>query len=136
LDYLNDDSDAYTETRLPGANLHVNDVSATSFSSFLDMKLSLLDRNLSDSTSNVPTLKHTWQQEFNDSVWTVDANFAGVPASAFKVTGAELSKDSLVAGGTIAMRFSGNVDAVIDYEGRFGSGRQNNTVIGRQNFRL
>ena len=39
-------------------------------------------------------------------------------------------------GGEIAPRFGDNVDTVIDYEGRFGSGRQNNTVIGRLNFRL
>lgn len=136
LYYLHGDVDAYTEHGFPGVNLHVSSAEATSFSSYLGVRLALLGRGVSDGTSIVPTLKVAWQHQFEDQLWSVNAAFEGVPATAFRLTGEGYDRDSLIVGGELAMSWGGNVDAVLDYEGRFNGDRQSNAVIGRLNFRL
>lgn len=59
-------------------------------------------------------------------------------AEAVEWPGKPLSQpgQSPVAGGELAISWGGNVDAVIDYEGRFNGDRSSNALIGRLNFRL
>ena len=79
----------------------------------------------------LPSLRIAWLHEFNDNPWVVNAAFAGVPTSGFRITGAGLTSNFLDLDAGITMKLEDSLNALIDYEGRISSDRQDHALIGR-----
>jgi uncharacterized protein with beta-barrel porin domain len=79
----------------------------------------------------LPSLRIAWLHEFNDNPWIVNAAFAGVPTSGFRITGAGLTSNFLDLDAGITMKLEDSLDALIDYEGRISSDRQDHALVGR-----
>jgi outer membrane autotransporter protein len=134
IDYTHASSGAYTESGMPGANLAVSDATATSTSSLLGVKFNMTD--MMGDGALTPTLKVAWRHNFDDNVWTVNAAFDGLAGSNFSVNGRNLSKDSLAVGAGLGYAFSGDVTAMLDYEGDISSDRVTQSVMGRIKIKL
>jgi uncharacterized protein with beta-barrel porin domain len=128
LEILDGESNSYTQTGGPIA-LAVSGTSAHGSSSFLGFSLSTAEPVAG--TPFVPTLRVSWQHEFETNPWTLDAAFAGVPITGFRVSGAALSKDHADIGAGLRTALSADVDAMFSYEGRLGGNRSDGAVIGR-----
>jgi outer membrane protein OmpA-like peptidoglycan-associated protein len=112
----------------------VSDATATSTSSLLGVKFNMTD--MMGDGALTPTLKVAWRHNFDDNVWTVNAAFDGLAGSNFSVNGRNLSKDSLAVGAGLGYAFSGDVTAMLDYEGDISSDRVTQSVMGRIKIKL
>ena len=63
-----------------------------------------------------PELRGRWQHEFLDDRGSIDAQFAGQPASAFAADGVDTPADSAVVGAGVLIRFSQTFSAFVDYD--------------------
>ena len=115
-------------------NLAVSDASATSFASYLGLKLDF-NTNVADGKL-VPTLRAAWRHEFESDIWNVNASFAGLPGSGFSINGSALSKDLADVSAGLGYVFDNDISAMLDYEGNFSSDRTSNTVMGRVKVKL
>jgi outer membrane autotransporter protein len=78
----------------------------------------------------VPELRGRWQHEFLDSRGSIDAQFAGQPASGFTADGVKTPADSAVVGAGVLIRFSDAFSAFVDYDAKFNRREMVHNVTG------
>jgi uncharacterized protein with beta-barrel porin domain len=128
LEAIQGSSNAYDQTGGP-ITLSVSGTSARTFSSYVGA--SFTSDAFLGTTTVIPHLKAAWQHDFNDNPWVLNAAFAGTPLSGFQVTGAALGKDHADVEAGVSTKLHQNIDAMLDYEGRFATNRTESSLVGR-----
>jgi len=78
-----------------------------------------------------PELKLTWDHEFMDDDYVLNASFAGYPLSTFTVRGDRPDRDSLGAGFGLAWQTKENISLHLTYDGNFtGDNTQHAGIAG------
>lgn len=128
LEFLDGESNAFTETGGP-IPLAVSGTSARTFSSYLGASLST-EEPLAG-TPFVPMLRASWQHEFEANPWILNAAIAGVPITGFRATGGALSKDHADISAGLSAKLRDDIEAMLNYEGRFSADRTDGAIVGR-----
>ncbi len=133
VDYIHASIDGFTESGADPYNLTVSDNDVSSLQSRLGFAASV-EIALSDEMLLVPEVRAEWRHEFLDDSQEVTAAFAGQPGSSFTAVGSEFGRDAAVVGAGLTLQVSHSTELFVDYDGRFQSGYEAQTVSGGLKF--
>lgn len=132
LDYVNLDTDGFTETG-SAAPLAIADDNSESLSSTLSLRFDF-SRQIAD-VNVLPYALIGWRHEFMDDSSSVAARFAASPGvGGFTVKGANTYRDSLIGSLGMTALLSDGLTASVGYFGEFSPDFQSHSLSGSINF--
>ncbi len=121
--------DGFTERNAGALSLNAGSDTTTSLMSSLGVRLTK-DYGVQSGTLT-PEFRVTWDHEFMNGDYALDASFAGYPASTFTVNGDRPHRDSFGAGFSLTWQTKENVHLHFTYDGSFsGDNTQHAGTLG------
>lgn len=117
LGFVSADTDSFTERGSGPYALDVSDNSGQSLTGNLGVRAAY-DFLLGATPVTVDGIV-AWQHEFEDTYQTANASFDSIGSGGFTVEGTHFDRDSVVAGGGITAQVMDNLEAYLNYSGRF-----------------
>jgi outer membrane autotransporter protein len=76
-----------------------------------------------------PEIRVSWQHEYGDSSYGLDASFANGAGNGFLVNGPEIGRDSLLLGAGVAIQCSERCSTYVYYDGELGRSNYLSTAV-------
>lgn len=125
--YTHTKMDGSTETGASPFNLTLDDQTANTANSRIGVRWAQTFRS-GGGTEWTPQLALGWRHAFGDQNPSTTASLAGIPGSAFTVTGANAARDAAIVGAGVTLKLSEGIDGTVEYNGDFSSNYTDSTA--------